>query len=141
MNISASRCISRTSALAVLLLTLGVLASPGAAAAQDAPLTGDWVLSVESPNGVGERSVTFLQEGTKLTGDIASSQAAGPLSGTVDGNKVTFVAIVQMDSGPFEITYAGTVEGDQITGTVEFGSYGAGTFTGHRVEGGAPTQG
>ena len=79
--------------------------------------------------------MTFLQEGAELTGDIASSRAAGPLTGTVEGNTVTFVAMVQMDSGPFEITYTGTIEGDEITGSVEFGSYGAGTFTGRRVEG------
>ena len=133
MNTPASRHISRACA-AALLLMLGIFGSPRAAAAQDVDLTGKWEFSVDSPNGVGERSVTFLQEGAELTGDIASSRAAGPLTGTVEGNKVTFVATVQMDSGPFEITYVGTIEGDEITGSVEFGSYGAGMFTGRRVE-------
>lgn len=122
-------------ALPVLLLTLGVLAVPQAATAQDIDLTGDWVFTVESPNGTGERSATFVQEGNELTGDIASSMAAGPLSGTVEGDKVVFVAIVQMDSGAFEITYEGTVADGEITGTVEFGSYGAGTFRARRAEG------
>jgi len=124
----------RIRALPVLLLTLGSLGFPHAAAAQDLVLTGDWVLTVESPNGTGERQVTFVQEGTELSGEIASSRAAGPLSGTIEGDQVTFVAMVMMDSGPFEITYTGTVTGDEMEGAVAFGSYGSGSFKGHRVE-------
>jgi len=135
MKTSVTHAAPRAWALPLLLLALTVLAFPLGASAQDFDLTGDWVLTVESPNGTGQRSVTFVQEDNELSGDIASSQAAGPLSGTVDGDKVTFVAIVQMDSGPFEITYTGTFADDEITGTVEFGSYGSGTFRGRRAEG------
>ena len=121
-------------ALQALLVLLAVLAWPIAASAQDLLLTGDWVFTVESPNGTGERHVTFVQEGNELSGEIMSSMAAGPLSGTIDGNEVTFVAVVQMDSGSFEITYTGTVTGEEMVGTVEFGSYGAGTFRGRRAK-------
>ena len=131
-----ARLVSSSVALSALLLMLSLVGGPQTAAAQEVDLTGDWVLTVESPNGTGTRDVTFLQEGDELTGDIASTQAAGPLTGKVDGNKVTFIAIVMMDSGPFEITYAGTITGNEIEGTVEFGSYGGGTFTGRRVEDG-----
>jgi hypothetical protein len=120
--------------LPVLLMAIGILGFPAGATAQDVDLTGDWMLTVESPNGTGERQVTFVQDGTELSGEIASSRAAGPLSGTVEGDQIAFVAIVMMDSGPFEITYTGTVTGDEMEGAVAFGSYGSGTFKGHRVE-------
>jgi hypothetical protein len=134
MKMFGSRCASRPWTSTLLLLTVGVLAIPDGASAQDVDLTGDWVFTVESPNGTGERKVTFVQDGNELSGEIASSRAAGPLSGTIDGDKVTFVAMVMMESGPFEITYTGTVKGDEMEGAVAFGTYGSGTFKGHRVE-------
>jgi hypothetical protein len=115
-------------------MAIGILGFPGGATAQDVDLTGDWVFTVDSPNGSGERQVTFVQEGNKLSGEIASSRAAGPLSGSIEGAEVAFVAMVMMESGPFEITYTGTVTGEGIEGKVEFGSYGSGTFKGRRVE-------
>jgi len=134
MKTFVSRYAPNPWALLAFLLALGVLGSPSQATAQDVDLTGDWVLTVESPNGTGERQVTFIQDGTELSGEIASSRAAGPLSGTIEGAEVAFVAMVMMESGPFEITYTGTVTGDEMEGAVAFGSYGSGTFKGHRVE-------
>ena len=127
----------RTVGITVLLLAVA-LAGANGVAAQSIDLSGAWILNVNSPNGAGTRDVTFVQEGNALSGEIASSMAAGPLTGTIDGDKVTFVATVFMESGSFEVTYRATwVEGELKDGTVEFGSYGSGTFTGHRkAEGG-----
>ena len=42
-----------------------------------------------------------------------------------------------MDSGPFDILYRATlVDGELKNGTVDFGSYGTGTFTGRRKKAG-----
>ena len=138
---SASATIARRTAA---LLMAVVLAAAGTVAAQekDAPkpagdLTGAWILNVLSPNGAGTRDVTFVQDGNALTGEIASSMAAGPLTGTIEGDVVTFVATVFMESGAFDVTYRATwVDGELKNGTVDFGSYGSGTFTGHRKEAG-----
>ena len=130
----ANRFGSGAGALGALLLTVASLALPANGAGQELDLSGDWVFTVESPNGTGKRDVTFVQEGNKLTGQIMSSRADGDLSGTIDGDQLTFVAIVQMESGAFEITYNATVTGNDMTGTVDFGDYGVGTFRGHRVE-------
>ena len=140
MKTFVRRQLSPRWALPLLLVTAGLFCTSSGAAAQDLDLTGEWVLTVESPNGTGERSVTFVQDGGELSGEIASSRAAGPLSGTIEGNEVSFVAMVMMESGPFEITYTGTVTGDEMSGVVEFGSYGSGTFRGHRVEPGAESR-
>lgn len=111
-------------------------ASPASAApapADGIDLTGEWVLTVESPNGTGTRSVTFVQEGDRLTGTISSSMAAGELEGTVEGNEVSFVAEVAMSSGTFPIVYDAVYrDGRLVEGFVDFGDYGSGTFTGER---------
>ncbi len=120
--------------LPALLLTLGVLGLPTSAMGQDIDLTGDWLLTVESPNGTGERELTLIQDGAELSGEVSSSRAAGDLSGTIEGNEFTFVALVQMAGGGFEIFYKGTITDGVMSGTVDFGDYGSGTFTGVRVE-------
>ena len=122
-----------------LLLASTLLATPQGSLAQDFDLTGDWILNVESPNGMGERQVTFVQEGNTLTGTISSSMATGDLTGTIDGNSVTFAAVIIMSGGAFEIVYTATYEdGTLKDGTVDFGEYGSGGFTGRRKESGGP---
>lgn len=132
---------SRLAALAaaLLLLPLGACASGGgadasASAAPQVPdLSGAWTLTVQSPNGTGTREVTINQEGNALTGYISSSMATGEIRGSVEGDQVFFVAVVAMDSGDFEITYQATLrDGMLVDGVVDFGDYGAGTFTGKR---------
>jgi hypothetical protein len=129
---------SRAGGLVALVLSLA-LAGPLRAAAQEggrAPavdMTGTWILEVVSPNGVGTRDVTLVQKGDSISGEISSSMASGTLKGTIQGNVVAFIAEVSMQSGPFEIAYrAILVDGALKDGTVDFGSYGTGTFTGHR---------
>jgi hypothetical protein len=122
----------RLGAASALLLALTVLPAK-AAFAQDVDVTGEWILTVESPNGTGSREVTFKQKGAVLTGFISSSMAAGELTGTVEGNVITFVAMVAMDSGAFDVFYSATLEdGILKMGSVDFGEYGAGSFTGVR---------
>ena len=126
----------RLALTAPLLLAGALFALPAPTAAQDVDLTGEWVFTVESPNGTGTRQVTFEQNGTALTGTISSTRASGPLEGTVEGDRVTFVAVVAMDTGDFEITYDARIEnGLLVDGSVDFGDYGFGTFTGKRKEG------
>jgi hypothetical protein len=121
--------------LTALLLTVASLVLPGQTRAQEIDLTGEWLLTVESPNGTGQRDLTLVQEGSELTGEIMSSRAGGDLTGTIDGNEITFIAVVYMESGSFDITYRATLEDGVMKGTVDFGDYGSGTFTGKRVEG------
>lgn len=131
---------------AVLLLTLiglgggGIAAQEGASTAPAFDLTGEWTLNVMSPNGAGTRDLTLVQEGATLTGEISSSMAAGIVRGTIEGDVVSFVAEILMDSGVFAVTYRATwADGELVEGTVEFGDYGSGTFTGHRKEEGGHT--
>ena len=127
------RFASRAGSLPFLLLALAASGLPAEAAAQGLDLSGAWVLTVTSPNGTGERQVIFVQDGHDLTGQISSSRATGALTGSVEGDKVTFLAVVEMESGAFEIVYEATVADGEMKGTVDFGDYGTGTFTGRRA--------
>ena len=132
MKPSSGLILRRAATFAAALLI--VLLLPGSSSAQEAfDLTGEWILTVESPNGTGTREATFVQVGDELKGTITSSMASGELTGKVEGDRVTFTAVVMMDSGAFEVVYEARFEGGQLReGSVSFGDYGAGTFTGVR---------
>ena len=103
-------------------------------------MTGEWTLTVSSPNGPGTREVVIEQVGDTIRGTIASSMAEGPFEGTVDQatGAVEFTAIIVMGGGnEFEIVYTATWrDGELVDGFMDIGDYGSGTFTGVRKEGG-----
>jgi hypothetical protein len=119
--------------LALVGLLFLAAGAPGISAQTD--LSGEWVFTVQSPNGTGTRQATLVQEGDSITGTISSDRATGDLMGTVEGNVVTLTALLMMASGPFEVVYEAEFTDSTMTGTVDFGDYGDGTFTGRRVEG------
>lgn len=112
------------------------LAQPIPVQAQESSMTGEWLFTVELDNGTGTRAVTLVQEGDSLSGTISSSRASGPIQGWIEGNTVTIVAEIMMQSGsPFTVYYTATRTGETLKGDVDLGDYGVGTFTGKRVEG------
>ena len=130
--------LSRASAWGATLLAL-TLAAPASAQDEPAPpaadLTGEWVLTVNLTNGSGTRAVDFVQDGNELSGTIASSMASGELTGTVEGDRVSFTVLLAMETTLFEVAYAATWrDGRLVEGTVDLGDYGSGTFTGVRKE-------
>ena len=119
-------------------------AAPAAAPAQadkppaqaDKPIdvTGAWAFQIEIGGGTtGTPTVTFKQEGEKLTGNY-SSQVLGEqqLTGTIKGNAISFGFTASFDGNAVKVTYSGTVEKDTMKGTVTFGDLGEGTFSGKR---------
>ena len=122
----------RIAVAAAVLLVAATLAAQDKPAEKPANVAGTWDLSVTSPNGTGSRALTLRQDGEKLTGEIESSVSSGKVAGSVKGNAVAFTATVAMDTGTFEIHYSGKVDADKMTGDVDFGEYGRGTWSGVR---------
>ena len=99
-----------------------------------AEVAGDWQVSWTARLGV-EKCVLHLQlDGTKLTGTFKDLHGVMPLSGTVDGNKITFE--VQFGGKyPFTTRFTGSVNDGKIEGTSEaVGVTGGGAFLGHAGE-------
>ena len=122
--------------LAMALIGL-MVAMPGAGLAQaekKVDVSGTWVFSVTTDAGTGTPAVTFKQQGDSLTGRY-SSQVFGEVDfkGTVKGNQIGFSLAVQIEGQALTVNYTGTVESaDSMKGTVDFGGFGGGTFTGKR---------
>lgn len=117
----------RTFASALVLLALTVLP----ARAQKVDITGEWSFSVNTGAGSGSPTITFKQEGEKLTGTYNGTFGAANFTGTVRGNAVEFEFTADAQGQTIDVAYKGTVEGTSMKGTVNMaGGQLNGTFTG-----------
>ena len=123
------RAIPRTALGLLFLFTLAAVPS-----AQGVNITGTWVFDVQTGGGSGQPTVTFKQDGEKLTGHY-SSQTLGEadFTGTVKGNAVQFSFNASAQGQEIDVTYAGTVDGTSMNGTVNMaGGQLSGSFTGKK---------
>ena len=127
--------ISRLTAFGVVVLVCGV-ATMAAGQTNKVDVTGVWVFTVESPAGKSNPTLTFKQDGEKLTGQY-SSQLMGQadLTGTVKGQAIEFVVSANVQGTAIDLKYTGSVDSkDSMKGTLSAGDFGNGTFTGARKQ-------
>ena len=87
-----------------------VVAVPAAiAAAPSADINGTWTTSFESQVGNQTYTYEWKVEGNTITGHAKSNLGEGPLTGTVDGDKVTFVENLDYQGQALAITYTGQI--------------------------------
>jgi hypothetical protein len=92
-------------------------------------LTGNWVLTITSPQGAQDSQMTVQQAGNQISGTISGQQGTVPYTGSVDGNNVAFSFTLDFGGNSLKIDQAGTVEADgSMKGTATFGQFGSGTF-------------
>ncbi len=116
--------------LAALLLTLFAFC---AFPAQDKPnVSGEWLLTIDTPNGTFNPTVTFKQDGDKLTGTYKGRFGESKLEGTITGKDLKWTVKMTFQDQSFELAYKGTVDGDSMKGTVEMGEMGSADWTGKR---------
>ena len=121
----------------VVGVVLGLFIGVAYVQAADTPsLTGSWELLAKYTirTNSGEATVHFeLQhEGQKITGTFFGPRGSSKVTGEILGNdfKLSF-----NPGGTMDITYRGKVEGNKLSGLIEYGSSGSdgkGTFTGDR---------
>ena len=93
---------------------------------------GTWIMTVKSSLGNGTPSFMPEQNGDKVTGTYKGQLGEQPVMGTVTGNEVMIKYSGASQGVSLDVTYAGTVDGNMMSGKVTFGSFGEGTFTGEK---------
>jgi hypothetical protein len=118
--------------VSALAAAISVLA-PLAALAQTTNVAGAWDITLSTPQGDNTVTVTFKQDGDKVTGTLASPMGEMALAGTATAG--TLKAVGNFDAGgqALEMTFTGKVAGDAVDGTVKFGDFGEFPFTGKRA--------
>jgi hypothetical protein len=119
--------------LSALICALTLMGTAGAQTEKPVDVAGVWAFTIDTGNGTGTPTVTFKQDGEKLTGTYASAVIGNhEFTGTIKGNAITFSFDATMEGNAFKVTYTGTVEKDTMKGRVAFGDLGEGTFTGKK---------
>jgi hypothetical protein len=105
-------------AAGLALIAMTVLGSRLTAADAPAQVAGTWKMSVETPRGTNDQTLTIQQDGGTIKGTVVGTRGESPIAGTVDGSKVSFTLKRETPNGTFTLEYTGTVDGDSMTGTV-----------------------
>lgn len=103
--------------LAFGLLTLLALST----AALAADPNGTWSWKFQRQDTEIEIKLDLKADGEKLTGKIYSNDRETEITdGKFKNDEVSFKSVRERDGNKFEMVYKGKVDGDKITGTVEF---------------------
>ncbi len=117
------------------LMTIALLAVWCAAAPVFAQVdvSGSWTFNIENPQGTAEREYVLEQDGNTISGNtILGGGRDIPVSGTIDGNDITLSWSVDAQGQAITISASGTVDGSTMSGTLNFGGAGSGSFTASR---------
>lgn len=122
--------IAAAAAVLVLAASTGVLA---------ADVTGRWTTEFDSPVGVQKYTYDLKANGETLTGTAAFERMGekGTVElkeGKVQGDKVTFVEMLDFQGNSIRIEYTGTIVGDEIKFSRKVGDFGTEEFVAKRVK-------
>jgi hypothetical protein len=118
---------ARLTLLAMLLFV------PGLAFAQT-NVTGDWDVTIQSPQGANTVLVTLKQDGEKVSGLFKGPQGELPFEGgTLTGDDLKFAFTVNVQGNSIIITLTGKVDGAAIAGKADFGGFGEGDWSAKRA--------
>jgi len=120
----------------LLVACVLMLATPALALAQDPPkqdakidISGAWDMSIDTPQGQMALTVTFKQDGEKVTGTQTSPMRETPLEGTLVGTELKYTITIDMQGQAATISFGAKVDGNSMTGVYEFGGMGSGAWT------------
>ena len=111
-----------------VILTFALLGS-AQLGAQATNVTGEWAFAVTTDQGGGNPTITFKQDGEKLTGKYNGQLGAADLNGSVKGDAITFTFTVDVQGQQAPVTYKGTVEKNTMKGSLDIAGMVNGTFT------------
>jgi hypothetical protein len=112
-------------AIITSLLFVGLmLAGSFQTLAQAKSIAGEWDAAMSTPGGVRNFKIVFTVDGEKLTGTVKRAAGDVPLTGTIKGKDVAFTYVVRYGENDLMISMTGTLDGDDIAGTVSFGESG-----------------
>jgi hypothetical protein len=95
-------------------------------------LDGKWEITFKTPMGERTGTLDLAVDGGTLKGSFSGPQGSQEFAGTVDGDAFAWKNEVSGPMGALELSWAGKLEGDAISGEVQFGSFGNGEFKGVR---------
>ena len=114
-----------------IIATVSLLFASTAFAAGTPSLTGQWSIHNNVAGNESDQECKFVQTENKLTGTCKSNDKDVQISGSVDGNKVSWTYESDYNGTPLTLTYSGTFdESGKLSGTVDVDPFNVtGDFT------------
>jgi hypothetical protein len=114
-----------------MLSVLLVLASATALAATVPNLTGSWTVHHSIAGNESEMECKFVQTEAKLIGSCKGQDKEVQITGSIDGNKLTWKYDSDFNGTPITLTYVATLDDSgKIAGSVNVDPFGvSGDFT------------
>jgi imidazolonepropionase-like amidohydrolase len=107
--------------------------SAGGAGGPAAQVGGSWTMTLTSPQGPMDITMTLTQSGRSFTGSMTSQAGNQEISdGQITGRNLTWTATLQFGGQSITLSYRGEAEGNRMTGSADLGSFGSATFTAER---------
>jgi hypothetical protein len=117
------------------LLVFSVLLITSTAFAAGAPnITGQWTVHNSIAGNESDQECNIVQTENKLTGTCKGTDKDVQITGSIDGNKVTWKYDSDYNGSPLTLTYAATVDdSDKFAGSVDVEPFAVtGEFTATR---------
>jgi hypothetical protein len=94
---------------------------------------GNWNITMSTPMGERNATLSLASSGTELTGTQAADGNSGEIfDGTVNGNSVAWKISIT-NPMPLTLAFTGTVDGNAMTGEMGIGPMGSFPFKGTRA--------
>jgi len=119
--------------LAVVAMFAPHLAQSAIAQAAQTDMAGEWEVTFASPQGPLDFTMYVMQQGPRLSGRLTNEFGEFPLRGTIDGAAFTITWTLPDAGRSVEVTFAGKVDGDTLSGTAKLGTRGSGPLSGMRT--------
>ena len=97
-----------------------------------ANVDGSWDCVVKSPLGDQKMTLTVNSTGSDFTGAVSGAMGSMDVTGTVEGNKVSWKQSMTVPM-PMTLDCEATIDGDTLTGTVGAGAFGSFPMSGTRT--------
>src|ERR1700722_14203267 len=103
----------------VCLLAAPLLLGQESNQSQSTNIGGAWQLSWQGRDGAQQDTVQMQQDGSKLSGTFQGPRGSSALSGSVDGNNISFNVQMQGHRGAMTLAFTGTIDGNKMSGSFQ----------------------
>ena len=94
---------------------------------------GNWNLVIATPMGERQATLSVKTEGTLLKGSQeAEGTSAEIFDGSANGDAISWKVSITSPM-PMTLEFNGTVQGNNVSGTVVLGGFGSSSFSGTRA--------
>jgi uncharacterized pyridoxal phosphate-dependent enzyme len=119
--------------LHALLTRRAPLAHAAAPAKPAVDLTGQWDVRIQYAAGTSTHILRVRQRENDIQGSHQGDFVTRDVSGTIDGDQVRIRSNHGLNGDSLSFTFAGTVAGNEMSGTLDMGEYLGAAWTARRV--------